>query len=165
MSMINEPIDYNTLLTWKLSPKKSVEHKNDTPVNIYLATTKENNLESHINLCGQENIISKQFTHNATIQEYHISNQPGLMFSHLPNHLNGTIQVQQFKPNENIHIQQMVSIPTQNVLPFQPEQQSVKNTPKQKNMVLKKKKKIPLDGLTYHSKQLGLRVPPKKVKL
>lgn len=162
-------MDYNgTLLTWKLPPKKCIDLKNDNTVDILVANT-QHNVETHqSNLHVQDSIMSaKHFTHYTTIQEHHISNQPGMIISHIPNHLNGNIQIQQLKPNENIHIQSVIPIPTQNVIHIQNDQQIVKtDPPKEKYTVIKKKsKKIPVDGIAYHSKQLGLKVPPKKVNI
>lgn len=167
MSILNESIDYNnTLLTWKLPPKKSIDFKSDNSVNILVATSQHNHVEmQQNNLHTQDSILSKQYTHYATIQDHNLSNQTGMIISHIPNHVNGNIQLQQFKPNENIHLQQVIPRPTQNIIHFQTEPPPLKsNIPKEKNTVIKKKvKKIPVDGITYHSKQLGLRVPPKKV--
>lgn len=164
MSMINEPVDYNnTLLTWKLPPKKCFDLKNGNSVDILVAAAHQNNVEAQGNIHA-DGLISKQFTHYATLHEHHIPNQTGMIISHIPSHLNGDIPIQHLKPNENIHIQQVIPISTQNVIHIQNNQPTIKNDPpKEKTGVKKKIKRIPVDGIAYHSKQLGLKVPPKKV--
>lgn len=166
MSILNESIDYNnTLLTWKLPPKKSIDLKTDNSVNILVATSQHNHVEiQQNNLHSQDSLMSKQYTHYTTLQDHNLSNHPGMIISHIPNHVNGNIQLQQFKPNENIHLQQVIPLPTQNVIHVQTDPPPLKRIPKEKNTVIKKRvKKIPVDGIAYHSKQLGLKVPPKKV--
>lgn len=163
--MINDSIDYNTLLTWKLPPKKCIELKNDSVSGIIVATTQRSHVDPQQNNLHVQDATPKPMTHYATIQEHQIPSQAGMIISHIPNNLNENIHIQQFKPNENIHLQQVIPSPTQGIVHIQAEQQNTKNNlPKDKAPAVKKKvKKIPVDGIAYHSKQLGLKVPPKKV--
>lgn len=159
-------MDYsNALLTWKLPPKKCVDLKTTNSVDILVAGTQQNDAQGHQNgIHIQEHVIPKQqFTHYTSVQAQHVPNQPGMIISHIPNHFSGNIQIQQLKPNENVHIQQVIPISTQNVIQVQNEPVVINDPPKEKNVVKKKIKKVPVDGIAYHSKQLGLRVPPKKV--
>lgn len=162
--MINDSIDYNSLLSWKLHPKKCIDLKNDSVGDIIAVTTHHNVDIQQNNLHSQDN-TSKHMTHYATIEQHQLPNQTEMIISQHPTNLNGNLHIQQYKPNENIQIQQVIPISSQNVVYVQTEQNSKTNVvPKEKNAIVKKKvKKVPVDGIAYHSKQLGLKVPPKKV--
>lgn len=164
MSLMNsESMDYsNTILTWKLPPKKCIDLKN--PVDILVATNHHNNLDIPQNTfhAQVQDDMAKQFTQYAPIHENHIPNRTGMIFSHLPHTVNANIQIHQLKPNESLNIQQIMPMPA---IPPENENPPIRsNILKKKTQVVPKKvKRIPVDGIAYHSKQLGLKVPPKQV--
>lgn len=183
-------MDYdNTLVSWKLPLKKQIEVKinnsepmtsqhNDVPLISIPSTisTSHGPLQithlshfdliptqhfhtnnQHHNLHPQHNI--EQLINNSKIELHHQLNNDKIEIHHHTLHEQQHVQhSQQHQQQQQMHQPQQ-----QQQQQHQPKQKRFEKTKDRTNKKNFKIRKIPVVDMAYHSKQFGLKVPPKKV--
>ncbi|XP_023014844.2 uncharacterized protein isoform X1 [Leptinotarsa decemlineata] len=184
MSIVSETIDYSPLLTWKLPPKKCIDFKN---LELIPIDTSSGTLQLFQNCTIQGPHIPNSTNTTCQIttdQQHHIQqheqqqHEPPLQIHHQQHHIQHPQQMQhqslqqhqqqQHQQQQQQHQQlqqqqtQCNSEPQMNTVSLETTEKATSKKVKDKVPIKKKFKRFPVDGMAYHSQQLGLKVPPKK---